>query len=226
VPSPANPVKLYLQLADESQRIGKLEDRERYWLLAADAALQAGQAEEAERLRRNILSNNPNYFLRPYNSFAEAMKTPDIVKYVQDLRKHCPPDQAQRWLESMRAQDAAKATAETGVNRAALATLQPHQSLPVARPRPQAAPTAPAPAKGAAPAHPAPPPFQLAPRRPEGPARPTATTGTASAGAAARRRKVREIQPGAMVGAFLFVVLLVAGLAALAHQFVLPLLKL
>jgi hypothetical protein len=209
---------LYLQLAEESARTGHLEDRERFWLLAADAALQAGQVEEAERLRRNILSHNSNCFLRPYNSFAEAMKTPDILKYVQDLRKHYPPAQAERRLESLRSQDASKTASAMNVNKAALATLQPNQTLPVGRsPRQPAAPqpTAAVPP----PKPPAPAVFQLAPRLPEGPAK----TAAWAPDRGRPRRKVRELQPGASIGAVLFVILLAAGFAALTLQFVLPL---
>jgi len=217
VPTPANPVKLYQQLAEESQRTGRLEDRERFWLLAADAALQTGQPEEAERLRRTILSNNPNYFLRPYNSFAEAIKTPDILKYVQDLRKQYPPVQAERWLESLRAQEAAKIAGEASVNKAALATLQPNQPLRIApRPKRDAAspPPPPAPAKS-------PDVFQMAPRLPERPrqaaARPAAPTRTP--------RRVQELEPGAWVGTLLFLALLIAGLVVLAQHLVLPLFR-
>jgi hypothetical protein len=198
-----------MQLADESQRLGRAEDRERFMLLAADAALQAGQPTEAEKLRRNILANNPNYFLKPYPSFAEAMKAPDILKYVQDLRKHYSPEQAERWLQSLRGQGPMGGN----VDRAALATLQPHQAT---RSAPLPAPTAPVPQLS-------PNVFQMAPRRPEGPQRgepPQRANFQLTPGR--RRRRVREIQPGAWIGAFLFLVLLAASLGAVAHQFVLP----
>ncbi len=78
MPNAAANVNLYLQLAEESQRLGRMDDRERFWLLAADAALTAGQTDEAEKLRRNILANNPNYFLKPYASLAEAMRSQEI----------------------------------------------------------------------------------------------------------------------------------------------------
>ncbi len=217
MPSPTTPVKLYQQLAEESQRTGRTEDRERFWLLAADAALQAGKPEEAERLRRTVLSHNANHFLRPYNSFAEAIKTPDILKYIQDLRKHYPPAQAERLLESLRAQAAAKAASEQNVNKAALATLQPNQALPVARrPQPAAVPPPPEPARtGISDV------FQMAPRQSEGPAkkaqRPT--------GQPRKSPSVREFQAGAWIGTLLFLALLVAGLAAIAQLFVLPLLR-
>src|SRR5262249_55181187 len=125
VANPANNMRLYLQLADESQRLGRAEDRERFLLLAADTAFQAGQLDEAERIRRNILAHNPNYFLKPYSTLAEALKTPDILKYVQDLRKHYPPGQAEKWLQSLRGQAHAGGD---NVDRAALATLQPQQA--------------------------------------------------------------------------------------------------
>lgn len=204
--NPANTVRLYVQLADESQRLGRSEDRERFLLLAADAALQGGQPDEAERFRRNILANNPNYFLKPYASFADAMKTPDILKYVQDLRKHYGPAQAEKWLQALRGQG------ELGgeiVDRAALATLQPRQTSP----RPIVPPAQPA----------APDVFKMARQMAEGPPRPAAPQrANISLTPLRKRRRVRELQPGAWIGALLFLVLLVTGLGAIAQQFVLP----
>jgi hypothetical protein len=191
-------------LADESQRLGRVEDRERFWLLAADAAMQAGNADEAEKLRRQILAHNPNYFLRPYENFAAAAKTPDIQKYIQDLRKHYPPAQAERWLQSLRGQ-----AQQPTVDPAGLATLQPKQALPRPAP-PPAAPPAKSPGV-----------FDMEPRRPEGPKAPTKAdfkypqTGK-------KRRKPRELQPGAWVGVVLFVVVLFVSVADVIHQFVLP----
>ena len=207
--NPANNMRLYLQLADESQRLGRAEDRERFLLLAADTAFQAGQLDEAERIRRNILAHNPNYFLKPYSSLAEALKTPDILKYVQDLRKHYPPGQAEKWLQSLRGQ--AQAGGDK-VDRAALATLQPQQAAARHASPPEASAHQPAPNV-----------FPLAPRRPEGPQRQAAPQRAgAQMTTPKRRRRYRDIQPGAWIGAFLFLVLLAAGLGALAHQFVLP----
>jgi hypothetical protein len=63
--------------------------------------------------------------------------------------------------------------------------------------------------------------FQMAPRQPEGPQK--AQPRPAMQGKP--RPKVRELQPGAWIGAFLFGVLLVTGLAAVAQQFVLPIMQ-
>lgn len=83
--------RLYENLAllfDQQQ-----EPRMRDWflVLAADAALAAGNAIEAERLRGLLLARNPHHLISPFASFTEALKSPDIQAYVADLRREYPP---------------------------------------------------------------------------------------------------------------------------------------
>jgi hypothetical protein len=45
--------------------------------------------------------------LKPYASFAQAVEAPDLLAYIQDLRKHYPPRAAEELLESLKREDAA-----------------------------------------------------------------------------------------------------------------------
>ena len=76
--------------------------RDRFLLLAADAAPGAGQAEEAEQLRKQLVQANPHHLIRPYETFAEAMKAPEVYSYVADLRDTYAPEDAEQKLQALR----------------------------------------------------------------------------------------------------------------------------
>jgi hypothetical protein len=95
-------VDLYRQLAEEHQRLNHPQERDRFLLLAADAALTAGQGDEAERLRKALLAQNPHHLLKPYSSLAEALKSSDIQAYIQQLRKSYPRERAAALLQELR----------------------------------------------------------------------------------------------------------------------------
>jgi hypothetical protein len=97
--------RVYKDLAEHYQRQGQPAMRDRFLVLAADAALAAGSAAEAERLRQRLLQVNPHHLLKPYKSFAEASQAPDVQTYVGDLRANYPPDTAENLLRDLRAED-------------------------------------------------------------------------------------------------------------------------
>jgi hypothetical protein len=96
VPTPEETIRLYAQLAEEHQKKDRPQERDRFLLLAADAALSAGKQDVAENFRRTLLARNPNHLLKPYTSLTEALQWPDIATYVQELRRTYPPERLQR----------------------------------------------------------------------------------------------------------------------------------
>jgi hypothetical protein len=91
---------------DLSRRYEKRNDfqlRDAFLMLAADVAYASGRASDAERLRSYLLGLNPNCLLRPFPSFAAAVKSLDIQDYLADLRKQFPPEEAERLLARIRA---------------------------------------------------------------------------------------------------------------------------
>ena len=73
----ANSLAVYKELADHYERQKQPAMRDRFLVLAADAAWKAGQHEEAEQLRQRLLQANPHHLLKPYSSFAQALQAPD-----------------------------------------------------------------------------------------------------------------------------------------------------
>src|SRR2546430_702538 len=95
-------VALYRELADLHEQQGQPQLRDRFLVLAADAALTAGKSEDADRIRAVLLQLNPHHLLKPYASFVEAAKTADVQAYLKEQRRRYPPQAAEQLLESLR----------------------------------------------------------------------------------------------------------------------------
>jgi hypothetical protein len=97
-------LRVYYELADWYERHSQAQMRDRFLLLAADTALSEGVPEEAERLRQRLLQHSPHHMLKPFASFAEAMRSPDVQGYINDLRHTYPPETAEQLLMSLRSE--------------------------------------------------------------------------------------------------------------------------
>ncbi len=96
-----NLLRVYRELADWYEKQRQPQMRDRFLMLAADAALAAGRPDEAERFRIRLLKVNPHHMVKPYASFAEALKAPDVLTYVKDLRVNYPADVAEDLLRTL-----------------------------------------------------------------------------------------------------------------------------
>ena len=88
----------YETLANRYAHQGEARQRDHCLVLAADAALNAGQPDQAERLRKRLLLTNPHHLLRPFSSMTEAMQSSDVQDYVSDLRRQWPPETVEKLL--------------------------------------------------------------------------------------------------------------------------------
>ncbi len=100
-----NLLGVYKELADWYERRRQPPMRDRFLVLAADAALSAHQPNEAEALRLRLLKVNPHHMLKPYASFAQALKAPDLLTYVKDLRVNYPANVAEDLLRTLQLED-------------------------------------------------------------------------------------------------------------------------
>src|SRR5438067_3723575 len=98
--SQANILQVYKDLAECYERRGQAQMRDRFLVLAADAALAGGQADEADRLRLRLLQANPHHMLKPYASFDQAREAPDVETYVRNLRLNYPLEVAEDLLRA------------------------------------------------------------------------------------------------------------------------------
>jgi hypothetical protein len=102
MPSADQTLRLYRELAERSEQRGEAQLRDRFLVLAADEAFTVGLRDDAEQLRNRLLQHNPHHMLKPYGSYAEAVKSPDVRNYVAGLRRSYPYEKAEHLLESMR----------------------------------------------------------------------------------------------------------------------------
>jgi hypothetical protein len=98
-------LKTYRELADRYDQQKEPKQRDLFLVLAADAALAVGKQDEAERLRGRLLRGSPHNQFKPYDSFVDALQSPDIQLYVADLKRQFPPDLASRLLEAQKEKD-------------------------------------------------------------------------------------------------------------------------
>ncbi len=92
--------RTYEELARLYDQQGQGKLRDWFLVLAADAAYNVGNENEAERLRSQLLAVNPHHLLKPFATFNEAIKSPDIQSYVADLRRTYPPETATQLLRT------------------------------------------------------------------------------------------------------------------------------
>jgi hypothetical protein len=95
-------IHTYEQIAEWYDRQGLDQLRDRFLVLAADAAFSSGDAVKAEEIRAHLLERNPHHLLKPYASVAEAFKNPEVQNYVSGLRRGYPPESMGSLLEALR----------------------------------------------------------------------------------------------------------------------------
>ena len=95
-------LQVYKELADWYERQGQAAMRDRFLILAVEAAFSAGKTDEAERLRQRLLQANPHHMLKPFSTFAQALQSSNIQIYIHDLQTNYPTDKAQRLLHELK----------------------------------------------------------------------------------------------------------------------------
>jgi hypothetical protein len=97
-------IAVYQELADWHDRHQQTQLRDRFLVLAADAAQSAGSFRQAEQLRQVLLQLNPAHMLKLHKSFAEAVRSADVRTLLADLRQSYPPSAAGDLLKSLQAE--------------------------------------------------------------------------------------------------------------------------
>lgn len=230
-------VRLYAQMAEEHQKQGRPQERDRFLLLAADAALTAGKRDVAENFRRTLLARNPNHLLKPYSTLAEALASPDIANYVQELRRTYPPERIERASKSA-APGSTSLGSDKDVEEEIVLPLEaerqtkakaPFAFLPEPEPAKPLVPplraTAPEPRRPAPAARPGPQPLPAAAKSPGTFAlKPPESIPRPAAIPFSPRYRADEPSSG-WLGMLLFVVTLLGALALIGHVFVRPFLS-
>lgn len=121
-------LQVYKELADWHERQGQPAMRDRFLILAAEAAFSAGKPDEAERLRQRLLQGNPHHMLKPFSSFSQALQSTNVQIYIHDLQTNYPPETAEDMLHSLRSGSEPTATVP---QTAPLIELRDDSTLPL-----------------------------------------------------------------------------------------------
>src|SRR5262245_20771434 len=95
-------LRAFLELAELYDQAGDATMRDRFLILAADAANAAGQPQEAERLLQRLIQLSPHHLFKAYRTFAEALKAEPVRTYLNDLKQNYPPETVQSLLQTLR----------------------------------------------------------------------------------------------------------------------------
>ncbi len=133
--SPERSIRVYQELATHYDSRGEPQVRDRFLVLAADAASTAGRPDDAERLRQRLLQLNPHHMLKPYSSWSQALQSQDVRSYIEGLRRTYPPSSAENLLESVRGSNDMDTTPQA-LPSAALDATVPYSSPTMETPTP------------------------------------------------------------------------------------------
>ncbi len=98
-------LRAYLDLVELYDQRGEANMRDRFLILAADAASAAGLTQLAEQLLQRLLQFSPHHMLKAYRSFPEALKAEPVRNYLADLKQNYPPEMVRNLLEVARSGD-------------------------------------------------------------------------------------------------------------------------
>lgn len=91
----------YVKLAGLSQSRRQLGPRDKFLVLAASSACEAGWLPVAERCRELVLANNPHHLLGQYADFVSAMRDDDFQPFLKQLARFCSYERAEHLLATL-----------------------------------------------------------------------------------------------------------------------------
>ena len=89
----------FVKLAGLSQEKQQLGPRDKFLVLAAEAACQAGWPPVAERCRELVLAHNPVHMLKRFPSFVEACRDDGFRTYLRQTERFCSYERAEYLLD-------------------------------------------------------------------------------------------------------------------------------
>lgn len=100
MPTPELTLSAFLQLAEISNERGQMFPRNKFLILAAHAACEAGWLPVAERCRDVLLESNPAHMVNRFDTFPDALRSTEFQVYLKQLKKFCSTERAEHLLSS------------------------------------------------------------------------------------------------------------------------------
>lgn len=91
----------YLRLATISHQKGQWLPRNKFLVLAGDAACREGLLKVAEACRTLVVTNSSAHMIGRYDSFPAALKSEEFQIYLKQLKKFCSVERAEHLLAGL-----------------------------------------------------------------------------------------------------------------------------
>lgn len=91
----------YARLAHISQQKRQLLGRDKFLVLTGTAACRAGWPDVAQRCRELVVANNPAHLLARFESFPDALRSPDLEPLLKRLERFCGHEKAEHLLTEL-----------------------------------------------------------------------------------------------------------------------------
>lgn len=91
----------FIKLAGVSQSRQQLLPRDKFLMLAAVSAAEAGCPEVAARCRELIVAHNPAHLIGHHASVEQALMTADFQTYLRQLSRFCSYERAEHLLTQL-----------------------------------------------------------------------------------------------------------------------------
>lgn len=92
---------VFVKLAGLSQSKQQLGPRDKFLVLAAVEATEAGCDAVAERCRQLVLEHNPAHMLKKHDSVAMALADTEFQTYLKQARRFCSHERAEHLLTQL-----------------------------------------------------------------------------------------------------------------------------
>lgn len=91
----------FVKLAGLSQSKQQLGPRDKFLVLAAAEATEAGCDDVAEQCRLLVLEHNPGHMLKRHESVALALANEEFQTYLKQARRFCSQERAEHLLTEL-----------------------------------------------------------------------------------------------------------------------------
>lgn len=105
---------VYVKLAELSARKRQFLGRDKFLILAGASACRSGWANVAERCRKLVVSHNPKHLLSRFDTFADAMRSPEFTALLKRLERFCGYERAEHLLSQVQGPLEPTADEDTG----------------------------------------------------------------------------------------------------------------
>jgi len=115
---------VYCKLAQLADQKRQLLSRDRFLLLAGEAATRAGFPSVADRCRQLVVGNSPHHVVAQFPTLADVLRSDEGRALFQRLQRYCPFEKAEYLLSELGIPAESLRPSDQPADQAALQMLQ------------------------------------------------------------------------------------------------------